>query len=265
MFLNIAVCEDDELQRTKMLNYVNAWSDKKQHPVQLHDFPNADGLISQLTERRAFHDLFLLDINFNDNIDGFSLAKSIREQHSAAEFVFFSGSDRAFQQARDLFALDYLIKPINAVDIEPILNLIAERKSIALYETTSVNDSIVVRDRSPLTQGWQGDFPCNGIFTVNRKKQVHGSASLVCLNDNPLYCIDYSLTELLGLTNQFLARPNDTCLINMLYIKKLTESMVTLRDGHNYKVTPNYSEQFRNSLNIFTDMHPRFASWNVSL
>ena len=265
MLLQIAICEDDDIQLTKMLGYVKAWAKKKKQLVLLYDFPNADGLLNQLTERKAFHDLFLLDINFNDNIDGFSLAKSIREQHSAVEIVFFSGNDRAFQQARDLFALNYLIKPINAGDIEPILDLISERKSIASYETTSVNDSITVRDKSPLTQGWQGDFPCNGIFTVNRKKQEYGSSSLVCLNDDPRYCIDYSLTELLGLTNQFLARPNDSCLINMLYIKKLIESMVTLRDSRNYIVTPNYSEQFRNSLNIFTDMHPRFASWNVLL
>ena len=108
--MKIAVCDDcqqDVIQIKTMFD--------REHDVTL--YTDARNFIMDIEEKEVNFDLYLIDI-YMDAINGIEVAKRIRGRDEDAVICFISSSDAFYRQAYDLYAIQYLLKPIQKDEVE---------------------------------------------------------------------------------------------------------------------------------------------------
>lgn len=106
MALKIAVCDDVLADRQRLISLIKAedpyceCSSYKSGETLLWDFENG-----------THFDIFFLDI-FMESMSGMEAAKRIRIDDPNALLIFVSSSDDFYRESYDLYAFNYLIKPL---------------------------------------------------------------------------------------------------------------------------------------------------------
>ena len=90
--MNIAVCDDEEIQRSLLKGYLEAWAEAGSHALCISLFSTGRQFLESL--KKTHFDIVLLDIQMPD-MDGMSAAKALRETDDEVE------------------AFRYLIKPVS--------------------------------------------------------------------------------------------------------------------------------------------------------
>lgn len=126
--MKIAVCDDCSTDAIKLKTLL---------PEQdTTIYTNAEELLIDIEQNELHFDLYLLDIYIDNSIDGIYLAKRIRIQDKDAVICFVSTSDDFYREAYDVYAIQYLIKPVNAETmgqlIERVSRNIARNKERSL-------------------------------------------------------------------------------------------------------------------------------------
>ena len=111
--MRIALC-DDRAEDLRQLNYLIG----ARHFTTA--FPSGETLLVSLEEFHERYDLYLLDI-FMEGISGLELARQIRRLDADALICFISTSEEFYREAYDLYAFQYLIKPVSAQQIQELL------------------------------------------------------------------------------------------------------------------------------------------------
>lgn len=128
--MHIAICENDALTLNELKTLVCKWSEKKKIHVNLETFNNGEHFIIDWDDLYPF-DIFMLDIMM-DSIDGFELAKMIRERDSMAVIIFISAAEEYQNKGYLVDAKRYILKPYQAEDVFEALD--------AAYELALLND-----------------------------------------------------------------------------------------------------------------------------
>lgn len=128
--MRIAVCDDckeDALSLKKLLggNEVVVYSD-------------ADSLLEDVENRDEQYDLYLLDIFMEESMNGIELAERLRRIQEEAVLCFISSSEGFYREAYDLYAVQYLIKPVCEESIKKLLqnvqrNIARDRERVLHY------------------------------------------------------------------------------------------------------------------------------------
>lgn len=117
----VAICDDDQADARRLLSMVAG-----AHNAAL--FPSAETLLLELEEVGRRFDLYLVDI-FLTGMDGLELARRIRALDDNAVICFVSTSDDFYREAFDLYAFQYLIKPVSHEDFQELLDRVSQRLS----------------------------------------------------------------------------------------------------------------------------------------
>ncbi len=110
-------CYEDALHLKSLL---------KGHDTKI--YADADSLLADIEDDGICYNLYLLDIYMDHSLDGIQLAEKLRAGDEEAAICFVSSSDAFYREAYDLYALQYLIKPVQ----EDALNQLIERVSNGL-------------------------------------------------------------------------------------------------------------------------------------
>jgi two-component system response regulator AgrA len=139
--INIVICEDEDIQRRNLERAVRdiiAYSDHEIN-IALSTY-RAEDIIEYTSINREEINIYFLDIDLKDSIDGLALAAKIREQDVNGFIVFITAfahmSYKTFEYK--LEAMDYIVKDIqgNIKDrVESCIN-----KAIISYSTLMGND-----------------------------------------------------------------------------------------------------------------------------
>lgn len=108
--LQIAICDDEAMQRSLLEAYVREWGTLRQLEVDIALFGNAEQFLFHWEECRR--DMVLLDIDM-PGADGLSLARKLRSQGEDVQIVFVTGLAEYALEGYDVEAVSYLIKPID--------------------------------------------------------------------------------------------------------------------------------------------------------
>ncbi len=117
--MRIAVCDDcmeDALSLKKILG---------SHEVSVYS--DADSLLADIENRRMQYDLYLLDIFMEESMNGIELAGRLRKVQEEAAICFISTSDGFYREAYDLYAVQYLIKPVQEEKLKKLLQKVQKR------------------------------------------------------------------------------------------------------------------------------------------
>jgi DNA-binding response OmpR family regulator len=92
---------------------------------------NADDVLAVLEAGRKF-DVVLAEVRLAGSIDGFGLARKIRENYPDVDVILASGATRAADKAGDLCDEGPLEKPYHPQEVIRRINVLRERRRNSL-------------------------------------------------------------------------------------------------------------------------------------
>ncbi len=116
--MKIAVCDDcyeDALYLKTLLEGQSVWI-----------YSDSDCLILDIKENSRQYDLYFLDIFMEDSMNGIDLARLVRQQDEEAVICFISSSNEFYREAYDLYAVQYLLKPVQAEEVHNLLDRVSK-------------------------------------------------------------------------------------------------------------------------------------------
>lgn len=205
----IVICEDDEIQRGILKNFIveilNGISDQ----VNILEFSSGEELLNYKLEGI---DIFFLDIQM-DRLTGMDVAKNIREKNDYSEIIFVTSLIDYIQDGYKVRAYRYLLKPIKFEDLkENILNcitdIISKRENFIIAEGRGTIEKILIDSIT--------------YIEVNKKKITIHTFDNVFYTRNSIE----NLEKELDIYNFF--RCHKSYLINMKYIECISKNIVAI-------------------------------------
>jgi len=118
--MKIAVCDDCHEDAMRLETFLEG------QDIRLYFDPQR--LLADVENRQMRFDLYLLDIFMDDSMGGIELAERIRARDEEAVICFVSTSDAFYRQAYDLYAVQYLLKPVQEADVRQLLERLVRRR-----------------------------------------------------------------------------------------------------------------------------------------
>ena len=115
----IAVCDDQAEELEALTNLLHIWQAEHKTALRYKTFRNATELLDAAEKERFT--LYLLDVMM-PGTDGMAAAREIRTFDDTAAIVFLTASAGFAYESYGVRALDYLLKPIRAEMLFPILD-----------------------------------------------------------------------------------------------------------------------------------------------
>jgi DNA-binding LytR/AlgR family response regulator len=114
--MKIAICDDvqDDILRLKeaLLAYDSSF--------EIKTYTNGEFLVSDFLSENSSADILFLDI-YMPVMDGMTIAQEIRRQYSDIKIIFLSSSNEFYQQAYEVFAFNYILKPFETERLYQVL------------------------------------------------------------------------------------------------------------------------------------------------
>ncbi|MCM1273710.1 MAG: LytTR family DNA-binding domain-containing protein [Clostridium sp.] len=220
--MRIAVCDDcqEDVRSIKIFLQGN----------DVRTYFRAQDLLLDVEERQLYFDLYLLDIYIDHSMDGIELAKRLRSQDANAAICFVSTSNDFYREAYDLYAVQYLLKPINSEAVRRLL----ERVSL----------SRVARREKKLSFKWKGGtrtIPYNKILYVASR----GHKLFIYCQDGVIQECGGKLDELMmKLNDAIFCRVHQSFLVNLSHVDNLTGKELTISDN-SIPISRRYYEQVK--------------------
>lgn len=115
MGLKVIIAEDNEVFRTSLLNRLSSVEEFQ----AIYIASNGNELLQLAREVRP--DVIITDIDM-PGISGIEAAQIIRRQLSDVEIIFISSYDDYIKEAVQLYAMDYIEKPLNEIRLMSTIN-----------------------------------------------------------------------------------------------------------------------------------------------
>ena len=112
-----AICDDNETE----LETLRGMLYRCGRGLSVTAYADADTLVRDVESGRACYSLYFLDI-FLEGMDGVEAARRIRAADRAALIVFISSSEDFYREAYDVFAFNYLVKPVREEAFSKVLD-----------------------------------------------------------------------------------------------------------------------------------------------
>jgi len=126
--LNIAVCDDNIDELSKMIQFINSYQSLKNLNCEYAAFTNGFDLVSALEKGKGF-DIYCLDI-IMPGFTGIDVAKQIRDFDKNATILFFTSSSEFALESYSVRAINYVLKPITKEKLFFVFDEILERIKI---------------------------------------------------------------------------------------------------------------------------------------
>ena len=138
----IAVCDDQTEELKDLTELLGAWETDRGTPVRVKSFRSAAALLDAARHERFT--LYLLDIMM-PGLNGMDAAREIRGFDKAADIIFLTSSPGFAYDSYSVKALEYLLKPIRAKTLYPILDRLELRERRPQEALTLRTGGIIVR------------------------------------------------------------------------------------------------------------------------
>lgn len=193
------------------------------HRIEI--YTSADSLLADVDCSKLYYDLYLLDIYIGGSINGIELARRIRAQCETACICFISSSDAFYREAYDLYAVQYLLKPIQPEAVKQLLDR-AEQNRIRSKE----------KSLSFKWRGQAGSIPYGQILFISSREHTVF-----------IQCRDGRVQECKGKINEFaqqldrevFMRCHQSFLVNMYHVDNMDRNELTV-SGYRIPISRRY-------------------------
>lgn len=116
--MRIAVCDDNRQDACTLRDLLEGQN------VKLYS--DAESLLADVRQGSVHYDLYLLDIFMENSMSGLELARELRATDEMAALCFVSTSEDFYREAYDLYAIQYLIKPVSREAMQRLLDKVEQ-------------------------------------------------------------------------------------------------------------------------------------------
>lgn len=156
--LEFAICDNDSCAVATLVKYL-----KQIVPyANIKKYEKGQELQEDLKKRKYWYGAIFLAINMPDQ-NGINTARGIRELGIKIPIIFISSSEEYYREAFDVFAFQYLLKPLSYMKIKKILD--------KLKETEGFSDERIIHFRYR-----------SQIYTLEHREICYISSSLHVVN-----------------------------------------------------------------------------------
>ncbi len=206
--MQIAVCDDcmeDALSLKKLIigQDVSIYTD-------------AESLMTDIEEKNKQYDLYLLDIFMEGSMNGIELAEKLRMVQEDALICFVSTSDDFYREAYDLYAIQYLIKPVGQESINRLL----EKVQKVLARQT-------VKEKTLVYSWWgkSGTIPYGKIRYIGTR----GHTLAICCTDGKVQESTGKLNDLeRQICGDVFLRCHQSYIVNIRHVESMTGTVLTV-------------------------------------
>lgn len=216
----IAVCDDQREDLEKLMQLLHEWQENRRAAVHWKTFRSGAELLDAAEKERFT--LYLLDVMM-PGTDGLSAAREIRTFDDTADIVFLTSSPGFAYESYGVHALDYLLKPVRAEMLYPILDRIFLREQRPQEGLTLKCGSTLVR------------VPFSQLVYV----EVSGKHLYFNLIDGSVREVFGTLKEyeLLLLDRPEFMQTHRSYIVNMLHVSELSSAGIHTFTGKNLPVS----------------------------
>lgn len=146
MPVRIGICDDS----IEDINTLSAALYAYDESFQISTYTDGESLLDDWMENNILFDLLFFDI-YMPGLSGIETARKIRSDMKTTKIIFISSSDEHYPEAYDVFAFNYIIKPLNPDKLNIILSqalmdIALERREQISFSYKGVNYRIFCRD-----------------------------------------------------------------------------------------------------------------------
>ncbi len=213
MTYKITICDDE----TSVIEYVSSivmdWAKEYQHDVQLRTFPSAESFLFSYEEENDY-DILLLDVEMGQ-MDGVSLAKTIRKKNETVQIVFITGYSEYISEGYEVSALHYLMKPVKKEKLFEVLNRATEK--------IQKNERMLILEIS----GQMIRIPFHEIRFID----VNGN--YITIHGKTDYTVKKTLGDMQKELDERFFKVGRSCIVNLNIVQRVTKTDCYLSDGSN--------------------------------
>lgn len=212
--MKIAICEDEQLWRNKLINMVEHWADSRNIKLSLRCFPDSESFWFSFQEEKDW-DLLLLDIEMGQE-NGMELAEKIRREGNDTAIVFTTGYAEFMSRSFDVEAMHYLLKPVNEEKLQECLDRVLNRNIQEIKIPFETADQIRI------------SLPPSQICYLEACKHQ----CILYTKEEP-YQLKTSITATCDLLSeeQVFIKCHRSYIVNLRWIKEIRKNEITLDDG----------------------------------
>lgn len=212
MKLKIAICDDDSAQRAYLFETVSAWAKKNRHLAETRQYGDAKAFLFDYSEEKDF-DILLLDVEM-PGMSGTELARAVRRENRTVQIIFITGYYEYFSDGFDVSALHYLIKPVDAAKLNPVLDRavgnLAYRERSVLVATSDGDIKVSLADIQYIE--------AENVYVIVHT--VHGN-----------YRMRMALGKFAAQLDETFFKVHRSFVVGLKYIKKVTRTDITMANG----------------------------------
>ena len=216
----LAICDDQAEELEQLTELLKRWQDSRRSLLRFKAFRSAAELLNAAA-KESFT-LYLLDVMM-PGTDGLTAAREIRAFDDAADIVFLTSSPGFAYESYRVHALDYLLKPIRADVLFPLLDRLHLREQ-------KLQDALTLKCGSTLVR-----VPFSQLSYV----EVNGKHLYFNLTDGSVRSVFGTLNEFepLLLAQPQFRRIHRSYIVNMLQLAEFSSSGVLTFTGKNLPVS----------------------------
>lgn len=146
MPIQIGICDDRAEDIRRLSEALYAYDDS----FQISHYQDGESLLEDCLNTKILFDILFLDI-YMPGLNGIETASKIRTSIKDVKIIFVSSSNEYYPEAYDVFAFNYIIKPINLQKLNRVLDqalmsITKERRQQIQFTYKAINYRILCSD-----------------------------------------------------------------------------------------------------------------------
>ena len=236
--MNVVICDDEIICRQTAVQIVERWATARQlnAAVMVYDFGSTEELLSTW-ENGLTMDMLFLDIQIPGEMSGLELAKRIRKTDACVSIAFITNYSEFACDGYSVNALRYLRKPIVDAEIYECLN-------IAYQQWRDAQSSCILID----AQRKKMIINCKQLLYV----ESYGHYLYLHLTTGESAEVRSNMIAFAErLPSQMFAQCHRSYIVNLLYVRNLTRTALTMSDSTHIPIGSHYIDSIFDAVRLF--------------
>lgn len=219
--MRIAVCNSDKRELTDLSELITQYQLSRGTSLDCRFFHNGTDLICNI--KGGEYDLILMD-TLMSGVSGMQTARELRDRDKNVKIIFISSSPKFAVESYSVGAYHYLLKPLDADSLFPLLDRVENELSI------QEKQGFVLRNREGIVRIYFAGLEY--VEVINKRVSFH-------LADGLIREMTAALSEF---EEKLLSRPefvkaHRSYLVNLDFIQSIGTNGIVTRNGHNIPVS----------------------------
>ena len=211
--MNIAICEDEAVQAELLNIQIKNWASENNINISIDNFENAESFLFKWWDYDKY-DIIFLDIKLG-KMSGIELSNIIREKSKIVDIVFTTGHFKYALHGYKVGALQYLMKPINKLDLHFCLDKSLERIN------NEIDKIVIETTKKNIKIDYNEIYYC---IMFSPYLDIHTKSDKISLRKK--------ISEIEEvLPSKYFVRCHRSYIVNVKHIKSITKNNVLLENG----------------------------------